>query len=509
MKKSKQLIVSTIQVSAITLFIKFLGLVKQSVLAAYCGATMETDAFFISTGTMVNLCVIIFSAISVSLLSIHAEVLIKDGREKANELINSTLRVFLPIAFMLSCAFYIGAPIVSKVLAPTYQQEQLQVLSRNIRALSIAFVFWCYYLTINVVLETDKEFLPGKGQGFFQNIFLILGAVFLYPEYGIDILVGAFLLSGIAECVLVTWCARKRFKFLTGGTHCQEEVKQLVKISVPLLLGNAMYEVNAIVDGQIATSLDSGSASILSYGATIHDMVVGVVVTSVSTVLFSHLSSWVARGDLNQVELNLKRVLECLTLILLPIMVMCLVAGDQIIELFYGRGNFGQYEISMTYGVVIGYSLGFIFQAARSNLVKLYYAFQDSKRPMINGFLAIALNITLSFLLSKLLGVAGIALATSISMLFVTILLLTGVKRYIPNFHIKHSGIEITKGILAALITAGVVCLIKGALNLLVIYELVIEGILTVVVYILLLAILKSDNLYDAYKSVDFGSNRK
>ena len=34
-------------------------------------------------------------------------------------------------------------------------------------------------------------------------------------------------------------------------------------------------------------------------------------------------------------ELNLKRILEVLSLILLPIMIMCIIAGDQIVEIFY------------------------------------------------------------------------------------------------------------------------------------------------------------------------------
>ena len=102
---------------------------------------------------------------------------------------------------------------------------------------------------------------------------------------------------------------------------------------------------------------------------------------------------------------------------------MCVIAGDQIVELFYGRGNFGTNEIKLTDSVVIGYSLGFIFQAARANLVKVFYAFQDSKTPMINGMISIACNITLSFLLSRIIGISGVSLATSIAMFIATLLL--------------------------------------------------------------------------------------
>ena len=71
MAKEKKILLSTLQVTLITLFVKFLGLVKQSVLAASCGATMETDAFFIATGTMVNLSTVIFCHINFALDNSH------------------------------------------------------------------------------------------------------------------------------------------------------------------------------------------------------------------------------------------------------------------------------------------------------------------------------------------------------------------------------------------------------------------------------------------------------
>ena len=499
MAKQNKILISTVQVTIITLFVKFLGLIKQSVLAAYCGATMETDAFFISTGTMVNLSTIVFSAISISLLTIHTNLLMKEGREKSNELINAVLRVFVPCSICIAVLFWFGSPMVAKVLAPAYHGKELQLLSGYIKTMSVSFVLWCYFLTVNVILETDKQFVQGKGQGFFQNLFLIIGAVFLYPKFGMRVLVYAFILSGVAQCILVTWCARDRFKVIFTKISCYSYVEELCKVAVPLFLGNAMYEINTIVDGQVATSLGAGGASVLNYGATIHDMVVGVIVTSVSTVLFSHFSTWIAENKIVQVEVNLRRVLEILTLILLPIIVMCTVAGDQIVSIFYGRGSFGSNEIKLTYGVVVGYSLGFVFQAARANLVKVYYAFQDSKRPMINGFIGIALNVTLSIVLSRFIGAAGIAAATSISMLLVTAMLFAGIRKYLPNFSLKESKSEMLKGVLAAVLTAAFVWVLKSELNMGTLISFLIEGIIVVLIYVMLLFIFKSYRVVGAF----------
>lgn len=495
MAKEKKILFSTMQVTAITLFVKFAGMIKQSVLAACCGATMETDAFFLATGTMVNLSTIIFSAISISLLTIHTSVLFQKGREESNKLINAVLKFFLPLACGLTAIFYFFSPIVAKILAPAYQGKELAILAEYIQTMSVSFILWCYFLTVNVILETDKQFVQGKGQGLFQNSFLILGAILLYSKFGMKVLVYAFLLSGVAQCLLVTWCARDRFKITIRSRESNRYVKQLITVAFPLLLGNAMYEINSIVDGQVATSLGAGGASILNYGATINDMVVGVIVTSVSTVLFSNFSTWIAKNEIDKVELNLRRILEILSLILFPVMIMCVIAGDQIVEIFYGRGSFGKKEIGMTYGVVIGYALGFLFQAARSNLVKVYYAFQDSKRPMINGLLAVCLNVVLSIILSKPLGVAGIALATSISMAFVTVLLLAGVKRYLPNFSMTKSCREIWKGAFSAGITTAAAFGLRRILHTNLIASFLIEGTVVVMLYIGLLFFLKSENI--------------
>ena len=69
---------STLQVSVAVLIIKILGVLKQSLVAAFYGADSQTDAYFVATGVIVSLCSVIFSAISISLLSMHSDRLIRE-----------------------------------------------------------------------------------------------------------------------------------------------------------------------------------------------------------------------------------------------------------------------------------------------------------------------------------------------------------------------------------------------------------------------------------------------
>lgn len=482
--KKKSIVTSTLQVSAALFFIKILGVLKQALIAAICGATAETDAYFVATGVTVALCSVIFSSVSISLLSMHTERLISRGRESSNNLINAVLHVFVPISIGIALFFAVCAPIVAKFLAPSYRGDQLQTLSNYIRVMSVMFVFTCYYLIVNVVLETDKRFLPGKGQSFLQNLFICIAAVAFYPRFGMPALIYAFLLAGVVQCVQITWNARHEFHFLGRVDSEKTAVRRLLQLALPLLVGNAIYEINDIVDKQIATGLGHGNVSYLSYGASINEIVTTLIIQSVSTVLFSHYATWVAEGQHEKVGDNLKKSIEYLVVLIMPVMVMCFVCGDCIVDILYGRGNFDSSAVTMTTSVVFGYAAGFLFQATRANLVRVYYAFQNTKTPMVNGAISIATNVTLSILLSKVIGVGGIALATSIAMLLVTVLLMPGVKKYIPGFSLRSSLPEYVKAIGAAIVIGVAAFLLRRALPFGTFFSFVIIGIFTVLAYV-------------------------
>ena len=481
--KKTSIVVSSLQVSVVLLLIKVLGVLKQAIVAAVCGATAEADAYFVASGVITALCSVIFSSISISLLSIHTNRLITEGRRSANNLINAVLRIFLPISAAVSVFFFFCSPLIAKFLAPSYQGIQLQTLSHYISVLSIMFVFSCFYLIINVVLETDKRFLPGKGYGLLQNLFICIAALLFYPRFGVAALIYALLFAGFIQCIQILWNAKNEFHFLRTVQPEKADIRTLLRLSLPLLVGNAIYEINDIVDKQIATSLESGSVSYLSYGASINEIVTTLIISSVSTVLISHYATWVTTGEIAKIGESLKKSMEYLVILILPVMVMCLVCGDDIVTILYARGNFDSVSVSRTASVVWGYATGFLFQAARANIVRVYYAFQDTKTPMINGAVSVAVNVVVSVLLSRIIGVGGIALATSAAMLLVSALLLPGIKQFIPGFSFRSSVPECIKAVLSAIVVGVSAYFVKESLPFEAFASFVIIGIFVVTVY--------------------------
>lgn len=79
----------------------------------------------------------------------------------------------------------------------------------------------------------------------------------------------------------------------------------------------------------------------------------------------------------------------------------------------------------MTSKALTYYALGLGSMAFVLILTKIHYAMHDSLTPTLHAIFGVVVNLIFSIILSKYMGIAGIALATSISTTLVTILLIT------------------------------------------------------------------------------------
>ncbi len=494
----KSIFRSAILLSGFMFFTKGLGLVKQISFAAIGGASAQTDTFFVACGVVEQLCMILFSALSVSLLPIYTQKLVQNGRGAANQLINAVLRVCLPLALLLAIVCYIFAPFVSEFFSPRGAEADYVVsLTYYLRLMSVAFLLWGYFLTVNVILEAEKIFIPGRSQGFFQNLFLIVALVFFFRAKGVVSLVYAFLLSGLIECILVTYCVRKYFFIVWGKITSYKPVWLLLRLAFPLMLGNAMFEINDIVDKKLATMLGTGNVSFLTYGGSINEIITTLIISSVSTVLFAHFSTLAAENQREKIGEILSKAVVALSLSVLPFMIICLTIGRELVYCLYGRGAFGTFAVEQTVAVVMGYSVGFIFNMARSNLVRVFYAFQNTSFPMANGIITVLCNISLSILLSHFLGIGGIALATSLSLGIATLLLLIKVKVYLPGFSLLKDKSEYIKGIIAALAAASGSYILQFFLIENSYIRFMIIAVEIIVIYLFVLYVLRSKVLAD------------
>ena len=404
---------SAFVVSSIIVAVKLLGFVKQAVIAYYLGASAQTDAYFLAYSVIGGVSQAVFSAVSVSMIPMYLQRREKDGKTGTDSFTNSVLVVFGAFALLLTLIFAGFSPIFSKVVGMKLENEQSQYLAFCFRQESL--ICFCYGLItiFGAVLEAEKRFIPLRLNGIFLST-TIMSALIVSQNKSTTVLLYATIVSNVIEVCYMYLCARRFFKLGIRRISLKSTIP-LIQLTLPLLFGNAIIQINSIIDKVLATSVSEGGASCLSYGQVLYEFVNATLIVSLSAIAFSFFAGAVAKKEQSKLLNYLKKAVSYLVIALLPISVYSLIEARDIVTLIYARGEFSSQSVEFCTQALRGYAIGFVFIATREVLVKAHYAFQDTKRPMTNGIIAVMANVILSITLSRPFGLLGITVATSIA----------------------------------------------------------------------------------------------
>ena len=249
---------------------------------------------------------------------------------------------------------------------------------------------------------------------------------------------------------------KRGYKYQPYINFKDEYLNKMLKLVGPVLIGVAVTQINTIVDRTIASTLVEGSISALSYANKLNQFVMGMFIVSISSVVYPMLSKLSTEN--NKVEFNKSIVTAICTVILLviPISVGAIILSTPIVKILFQRGAFDDRATYMTSIALVFYSIGMIGFGLRDILGKVFYSLQDTKTPMINGALAMGLNIILniSFVKFTNMQLAGLALATSTSALVTVALLFINLRIKIGPFGGKYVASVFVKAIISALLMA-------------------------------------------------------
>ena len=139
-------------------------------------------------------------------------------------------------------------------------------------------------------------------------------------------------------------------------------------------------------------------------------------------------------------------------LLIIPISIGAIVLSKPIVKLLFERGAFDVNATLMTASALSMYAIGLVAYGLRDIINKVFYSLQDTKTPMINGAVAMGLNIVLNIIFVKFMGHTGLALATSISAPICTFLLFYSLGKKIGNFGQKKILTTAIKSILSSIL---------------------------------------------------------
>jgi putative peptidoglycan lipid II flippase len=119
---------------------------------------------------------------------------------------------------------------------------------------------------------------------------------------------------------------------------------------------------------------------------------------------------------------KVRRTAAFIAYIVIPSSVGIVILATPITRLLFQRGAFDATATRITASCVQMYALGLVFQAIHPILAKVFYAFKNTVTPLLISLGIVGANMVGNIILSKYLGAAGIALATSITVTLGTVM---------------------------------------------------------------------------------------
>lgn len=444
---------AVILIMILTIFSKFIGFFRDVTLAYFYGASGISDAYLISLTIPTVIFGFVATGISTGYIPMYSRIEAKHGEQNSKEYTNNLLNILWAVCTAIVILGLIFTEPLVKIFASGFEGEILQ-LAVTFTRISIVGIY--FSMTIRILsgyLNMKKYYVVPTLIGLPLNIVLII-SIIISSQFDL-VLVLAFgnVIAVIIQFVILLFFAyRKGFTYQFVFRPKDEHIKSMLILAIPVIIGSSVNQINKLVDRTLASQISIGGISALNYANTLNLFVQGVFVVSISTVMYPLISKMASKGDMDGLKRSVSQAINGINLLVIPATVGSLFFAEPIVDLLFGRGAFDGSAVALTSSAFFFYSIGMIGYGLREVLSRAFYSLQDTRTPMINAAIAMVLNIILNFILSRYLGIGGLALATSISAIFGTVLLYISLRRKIGSFDMKQLSSAFLKIALASIV---------------------------------------------------------
>ena len=436
---------------------KIIGMFRDVVLANYFGTSSVSDAYLIAVSVPTLLFYFIGHSLSTAYIPMFNKVRYEKDELVAHRYSNNVINVSFLICTVSVALLLLFPEVVIKVFASGFDDETTQIAARFVRISAPCMYIMTLIYVFNGYLQVNNNFLAPAAVSMPRNA-VIMVSIVLAAAFGVDWLGWGLLGAYIAELLLlIPFVLLKGYRYRPVLDFKDKYIRETMYVVMPILLGMCVSQINKIIDRSLASRVIEGGVSALSYASIINNAVQEVLSTGIITVLFASCAALVSRGEHQKVKEKLAHTIDSVSFLLIPASLGIVVLAESVVKMILNRGSFDASSVSMTTSALRCYTLGLPFLAVRDTMVKVFYAYKDTKATTMTSIVAILVNIVLNIVLSSFWGIKGLAIATSISAMFHCIVLYCILRRKIGDFGFRGSVGVLIKSFSSSILMAVIV----------------------------------------------------
>ena len=464
MARTQRALKATILVTGVIILSKVFGFARDMMLANYFGTGLANDAY-VSAYSLFYLPVLLFnSCISATLIPLYVQERDRHSLGRANQFASNTLNLFALAALIIAALFYALARPLVRVVYVGFDPEKADLTVKLVRVMLLSLVFNVTSIGVASLLNAAEKYIAAQLTGFPLSLCVMIACVCFSERFGIAAVSWGVFAANLLQLLILIPFLRGWFRYSPTLDFSDKRFHRLVALAGPAMLSMGISELNHMIDHALASGLNPGDISAMSYAYRLITFLLGVLMVPLTTVMFSKMSRLAAARDRKGMLETLRRCILVIALTALPIVAIAVVLRLDVIKFAYMRGRFDIHSARVTSGILMCYVVGVPAFGLRDFLNRVFHALQDTKTPFRVSCLVVALNIALNLILRRLMGANGLALATSIAGTCGMVALLWRLKKRFGRLGLSRVLPELLKIAVATLACAAVCAVLDGAM---------------------------------------------
>jgi putative peptidoglycan lipid II flippase len=354
------------------------------------------------------------TALSAAFIPVFSELLEKERRREAWQV---AATVTLLASLSLSVISLLGMFFADEIVAlfgftdPATVELAVQmtcIMFPTVPILGVAGIL------MGVLNSYDRFGLPALAP-IAWNLVIIGAVVFFSDSYGFHALAWGVTIGTVVELLIqLPAVARLAGRRSLSLNLRHPGVRQVGTLLGPVVLSLGIINFNAFINTLIASYISAPAPAYVDKAFRLFQLPQGMFAVAIGTVLFPTLSRLAAGGRLAEFRQAVSLGVRQILFVTLPFTAFFLVLGLPTVRLVYEHGAVEPAEAEQVAYALAFFSLGMAFVSANTLLNRAFYGIQKPRLPLLVGVVNLLLNLALSLLLYRPLGVGGITLSTSL-----------------------------------------------------------------------------------------------
>ncbi|MFA5076477.1 MAG: murein biosynthesis integral membrane protein MurJ [Patescibacteria group bacterium] len=414
--QSKTITSAAVIIGVASLASGVLGMLRDRILAGEFGAGRTLDIYYAAfriPDLIYNL--LVLGALSAGFIPVFISYY-KNQEQDEWRLTSGVLNIIVLSLLVLCGILFFLSPWLVPLTVPGFDEASKSLTVQLTQIMLLSPIFLGISAIWGGILQSLKKFFVYSFAPIFYNIGIMVGALFFVRWWGVaglawGVVLGAFL-HMIVQLPLVI---SSGFKYHWLFNWREAGIREILFLMIPRTLGLAISQVNLLVINIIGSTLLTGSIAIFNLANNLQSFPLGVFGISFAIAAFPTLSTFIASGDKDNFVKSFSQTVRQILFFIIPLSVMFLVLRAQIVRVILGAGYFDWEDTILTADALALFSISLFAQSLIPLLARGFYALHNTLIPFVTGLVGAVVNIVLALSLAKVYGVAGLALAFSVS----------------------------------------------------------------------------------------------